>query len=319
MLNYQIESPTPDEYCNGSFVPKFHPAHFTCMSCDTTTCPDCNSVMCDLSQCIGKFYTQECWCRPEADVKDEMPMFMIDPEDGKEVLSSTIQRYSCEDDCSGNLCDTEGLVCRKAQEACRPWWWCDGVEPPKTDTLTPGSAFKSFLQRKDLKHRSRAGVGSATTSARQLQQRVLRAQEQEKLAAAEGKKINSIADLAFKPSRYVCSSASLPPKVKNPKTLLYVEPGYIVFDKSSCEGGGFTTKCSCWDPFLYYKGEDPKVSVMECDPSCSSGGCDGRHCAKKPPPDLPEPKPEPPDPFRTESTVPLNNMDQPRSRLTRTR
>lgn len=43
--------------CKGSSAGKmqFKPAHFTCLSCDTSTCTDCKLVVCDLAQCLGGF------------------------------------------------------------------------------------------------------------------------------------------------------------------------------------------------------------------------------------------------------------------------
>lgn len=310
-MDYHIASPMPDEYCNKSFVPKFHPAHFTCLSCDTTTCEGCNSVMCDLSKCIGKFYEQECWCRAQSDVEAELPMWTRRKSDGVETLSRTISRYFCDDDCSGNMCDTPGLVCRRAQDACRPWWWCNGVPPPKTDSLKENAAFKSFLQRKDSHGRRKNSRDGAVASAQQLQHRVLQAQ-----AAKGGKEVNSIADFSFKPSRYVCNSAALPPKVQDKKTFVYTEPGYIVFDITSCEGGEFEMKCICWDQFAYLRGDDPKASATFCDATCSYGGCDGKHCGTQAPPPITAPAPPPPpDAFVTESKEQLNNLGQAAMRL----
>merc|ERR1719277_1198388 len=94
----------------------------------------------------------------------------------------------------------------------------------------------------------------------------------------------SAAVLQLKPARFTCTSAAMPPKVQDPGTFFQVNRGYIVFDRSSCQGATFETSCYCWDSFLRLKGEDPITTALMCDQSCTLGPCDCPTCSTNPPP-----------------------------------
>jgi hypothetical protein len=103
----------------------------------------------------------------------------------------------------------------------------------------------------------------------------------------------SIDDFKFGTGSFVCESAFMPPPDEDPVTLAESPPGFIVFDKASCTGDYFKSKCFCYDKFLYLRGKDPKTTEFECDSSCSSGPCGGKTCATVSPPPLPAPSPPP--------------------------
>lgn len=244
----------------------FMPAHFTCSHCDVQACKGCNNVICDVSKCIGKFYTQECWCT--------------------KPLNPAVDKFFCDDDCSGGLCNTNGLTCLPREKACKPWWWCK-LPPPKEPD--------SFLQ----KGSSRAC--SKKESGRRLNERLK--QTKAHLVAKEASLVakRQIDDFSFQPGEWVCDSALLPKPDENPLTLAQTAAGFIVMDGNSCSGGFFKSKCYCYDKFKYFRGQDAMVTELDCDESCGSGPCGGKSCGKEPPPPLPPPKPAPPmDPLLQE-------------------
>jgi hypothetical protein len=273
----------------------FKPGHFMCSKCDTGTCPNCNTV-CDLSSCVGEFYTQECWCRKESQVKLKTPTWWFRQYDSRWLLHDTVRRTHCDSDCSGGICDMPGLQCKKREEACRPWWWC-GLNPPTEElrektqddwptgfeytesmTFVQESAVKtpSFLQRESSEVRRSGG-------------------DQEFEA-------NDFGLFSFKLGSWECERAAYPPKIQDATTYLWNERGYIVFDSPACKGGEFDTKCYCWDNFEYLQGNDPKTSELHCDSGCGLGPCAGNTCASSPPPPPTEPPPPPiPDPVEAEA------------------
>lgn len=262
----------------GGCGPKFTPAHFSCSSCDVGTCSGCNNVICDLSKCIGKFYSQECWCT--------------------KPLNPKVEKIFCDSDCTGGLCDTKGLTCKTRESACKPWWWCK-LPPPKEEP-------ESFLQKMS----SRQGSCGKQESSSVLNARL--AKDRKELHAAsllqesnhgtqkKGMK-RAIETFDFQPGQWGCESAMMPPPDEDPVTLQQYAAGFIVFDKDTCTGSYFKQKCFCYDKFLYLRGADPKTSELDCDAGCGQGPCSGKTCGIHPPPPLPAPAPPPPiDPLLQE-------------------
>jgi len=153
----------------------FKPGHFTCMSCDVGTCAGCD-IICDLSQCLGEFYEQECWCRKDTDVKLKKPLWWYREYDSKFLTHDTVYQMFCDDNCGGGICDTQGLMCKKREDGCKPWWWCN-LPPPREDNLNPadgwGDGFsysKSMvLAQMNMKHEKKhkeTGDDVATLNAR---------------------------------------------------------------------------------------------------------------------------------------------------------
>lgn len=264
-----VTAPTPHE--EEGMVPRDYtvelkPAHFTCMSCDVTTCSG-NFVLCDVSKCIGKFYSQECWCQTERTIEISQPMWRFNQAKSEYEPKAGMQRFLCDDNCNGGVCDTESLKCLKREEACQPWWWCNSP-PPNEPPRDPDQEFKSmsFLQQHDM-HKD---------------------QHQVKAAGMVKNTANDFGDLKFQGSRFECASAALPPNVRNEQTYLWENRGYLVFDAAACDGSVFEHQCYCWDNFLYLSGKDPLTSNMLCDNECSWGPCEGKTCATRPPPPLEE-------------------------------
>jgi len=284
----------------------FKPGHFMCSKCDTGTCPNCNT-MCDLSSCVGEFYTQECWCRKESQVKLKTPTWWFRQYDSRWLLHDTVRRTHCDSDCTGGICDMPGLQCKRREEACRPWWWC-GLDPPseemreKTEDDWP-TGFEytesmTFLQEAAVK--TPAFLQRATSEVR-------RTSSEERVSSTQGddeKKFeaNDFGLFSFKLGSWECGRGAFPPKIQDPATYLWNERGYIVFDSPSCQGGEFDTKCYCWDNFEYLQGNDPKTSELHCDSGCGLGPCAGNTCASSPPPPPTAPPPPPiPDPVEAEA------------------
>jgi len=329
----------------------FKPGHFTCMSCDVGTCAGCD-IICDLSQCLGEFYEQECWCRKDTDVKLKKPLWWFREYDSKFLTHDTVYQMFCDKNCGGGICDTKGLMCKKREDGCKPWWWCNSP-PPNKDNLDPkdgwGDGFsysKSMvLAQMNMKtekkskesdddvaslnarlkvmmsktvqasnesknafdgHRFRKKVSLAETDLQtsDVTTRNERTAHSESSNKKEKRKFepNDFGKMKFKPGRFVCEAAALPPKVQNPKSYLWVDRGYLVLDRFSCRGSLFNNKCQCWDNFAYKRGFDPKTSEFMCDDSCTWGQCEGKTCGKKAPPPLPKPTDPPPeDPIATEA------------------
>lgn len=239
-----------------AFDVAFKPAHFTCRLCDASICEGC-ALLCDLKQCVGEFYREECWC-----------------EESGRSSSSKIHKVFCDGDCMGGVCDTLGFRCKKRSAACKPWWWCGPL---------PGG--QEFLQRgaREQRHsRLRLREKTADTATDRGRVRGLGAVNQ-----------TITTELNFQMSRFTCESAALPPQVWDQQHFQYVDRGYIIFDKRACEGSLFNKACYCWDSFLYLSGEDPLTSQMKCDPECKWGGCAGKTCALHPPPPLSQSTPPP--------------------------
>jgi len=117
----------------------FKPGHFTCMSCDVGTCAGCD-IICDLSRCLGEFYEQECWCRKDIDVKLKKPLWWFREFDAKFLTHETVYQMFCDKNCGGGICDTPGLTCKKREDGCKPWWWCN-LPPPREDNLNPADGW----------------------------------------------------------------------------------------------------------------------------------------------------------------------------------
>eukprot|EP00929_Paragymnodinium_shiwhaense_P018385 TRINITY_DN12891_c0_g1_i1.p1 TRINITY_DN12891_c0_g1~~TRINITY_DN12891_c0_g1_i1.p1 ORF type:complete len:292 (+),score=59.05 TRINITY_DN12891_c0_g1_i1:90-965(+) len=189
--------------------------------------------------------------------------------------------------CDKVLCDVSQCVGQFGgddTQGCQPWWWCSGDSPPG-DNL---GAYSGFLQ-----NRARPGKSHS----RQLQLHQASGASALQVSAASGaaaRRETSTAEesgLSMKPSRFICTSAAMAPKVRNPRTMQMDEQNYIVFEKSSCKGSTMGTKCYCYDNYAYLGGEDPKTSELKCNPDCNEGMCDGRTCAHEPPPPLGGPPP----------------------------
>jgi hypothetical protein len=282
----------------------FKPGHFMCSKCDIGTCPNCNTV-CDLASCIGEFYTQECWCRKESQVKLKTPTWWFRQYDSRWLLHDTVRRTHCDDDCTGGICDMPGLQCKRREEACRPWWWC-GLNPPteemreKTEDDWP-TGFEytesmTFLQEAAVE--APAFLQRATSEVRRTgsEVQVSKGDDEQKFEA------NDFGLFSFKLGSWECGRGAFPPKIQDATTYLWNERGYIVFDSPACKGGEFDTKCFCWDNFEYLKGNDPKTSELHCDSGCGLGPCAGNTCASSPPPPPTQPPPPPiPDPVEAEA------------------
>jgi len=243
----------------------YKPLEFTCTACDESTCEGCN-LMCDLSKCVGTLYQEECWCRQEKDVEKKTPMWKFRDYDSRFLVDDSVHRFFCDNKCQKGQCGIKSLQCKKREEACQPWWWCN-KQPPLEEKPTdwPSDEFReSFLQKRTAKK-----------------------PKVEK---------NDIYALKFVTGRWECGSGSLPPKIRDPVTYFWVDRGYIVFEKSSCKGSSFEKKCHCWDNVKYLRGEDPGLTTATCDNKCLYGECEGRTCACQPPPKfIPEPNDAPMD------------------------
>jgi len=372
-LPIELESETPykvyeiDEETGMSIYDiDFKPGRFTCMACDVGTCAGCD-IMCDVSQCLGEFYTQECWCRKDRDVKLKKPLWWFREFDSKWMTHDTVYQMFCDQDCGGGICDTHGLTCKRREEGCKPWWWCN-VAPPTEDNLDPadgwGDGFsystsmvlaqqnvKGHLQS-EMKHQEESDDNDVESLNRRLKAmgaktndtlhqagetslngRRLRSQQglsavqtsvsvakrhtdaaHGKIASGTGRDFepNDFGKLNFQAGRFTCEAAALPPKVQNPNSYLWVDRGYMIFDRFSCRGSLFTYKCFCWDNFKYLQGMDPLTSEFQCDDTCTWGQCESRTCGKGPPPPLPPPpQPVPMDPLAMETlrSSELRNAD----------
>jgi len=113
----------------------FKPGHFTCLSCDVGTCEGCD-IMCDLSLCLGEFYTQECWCMKDSMIQLKKPLWWFREYDAKWMTHDSVYQFFCDNSCHGSICNTKGIQCKARQEACKPWWWCN-LAPPAHDNLKP--------------------------------------------------------------------------------------------------------------------------------------------------------------------------------------
>lgn len=319
----------------------FKPGHFSCLSCDVQSCAGCD-IICDLSLCIGEFYTQECWCEKDTSVRLKKPLWWFREYDAKFMTHDSVYQFFCDNSCKGGICDVNGIQCKKREEACKPWWWCN-LPPPSTDNLKPtdgwddgfsyistpnfmqvqqnarreyaasssASKARSGLRRSKLK-KGRSLQSTASTVNLQMREATQAAvAEKERLAAqekagaeAKGDRVfepNDFGKMNFSPGRWECDSGALPPRVQDPASYLWNDRGYIVFDRHSCKGSTFTHKCFCWDNVKYLQGQDPLVSEMKCDNTCSWGNCEGKTCGQKPPGPLPPVPPAPPmDPIAAE-------------------
>jgi len=280
------ESETPCQEVSNYSV-SYSPGHFTCMKCDPGSCEGC-AVLCDLSSCVGEFYTQECWCNSGGGGGSETTVF-------------------CDPNCNGGVCDTPGYACQPREKACQPWWWC-GAPPPK-EFLQEGTSLRRASLRQ-AKAKVSAGVSASSTASRRASATShamrLRAWRRASRARRNIHSAPEVSSLSFRSGRFVCESGALPPKTRDPRTLLWLERGYIVLDKRSCEGSLFDSECYCWDEFNRLKGKDPFTSQFKCDAKCKWGSCEGRTCGKKPPPPRPA---EPPMPPPQSSGVPDTEMN----------
>jgi len=247
----------------------FTPAHFSCTSCDLTSCKGCKNVVCDLAKCTGKFYKQECWC--------------------KKPLNPKALKFFCDDDCTGGLCNTGGLTCKSRESSCKPWWWCK-LPPPKEPD--------SFLQKTASDQDACGPRESSKSLNEQLEKARLQLRTSSFLQESNGGSSMAIKrqidDFSFSGGQWVCESALLPKPDEDPVTLAQYPAGFVVLDGRTCTGDFFKSKCYCYDKFLYLRGEDPKVSELTCDDKCGLGDCGGKTCGKEPPPPLPAPAPPPP-------------------------
>lgn len=239
---------TSDEDAGGPWNVLYKPGHFICKKCDISACAGC-AMLCDLNSCVGEFYKQQCWC-----------------EDGPKT-----HKVLCDNDCTGGVCDTPRFQCRSRESACHPWWWC-GMAPPKTGptdatlvTANTAGSFQGFLQRRARRQQLRSMARSSEAAA----------------AVAD------LGSLNLKMGRYDCFSAAMPPKVWDDQTVMWVDRGYIILDRRTCQGDLFDKRCFCWDRFKYLSGQDPLTSELLCDRRCGMGPCAGRTCGFEPPPPLP--------------------------------
>jgi len=303
----------------------FKPGHFTCSKCDTGACPSCNTV-CDLSSCMGEFYTQECWCRKDSQVELHTPMWWFREYDARFLLHDTVKRTFCDNDCTGGICDMDGLQCKKREEACRPWWWCNS-DPPKEEkedawTITGFEYTKSltFLEEHEEKNEEHIlATARETFMQKSSSEAAVRRSGAESMssshsavgAGAAGKagkdelsfEANDFGVYEYNQGSWECGLGGLPPKVQDANSFLWIDRGYIVFDTVSCKGGAYDTECYCWDNIKYLKGEDPMTSELMCDSGCGLGVCAGNTCGPEPPP--PPPPPPPPvilDPVASEES-----------------
>lgn len=262
----------------------FKPGHFTCLSCDDSSCAGCG-IMCDLSQCQGGFHEQECWC------EGGPPALAPAPAVAPRGLEGWQQRR-CDASCSMGACEGEDQTCKRRDEACEPWWWCGSAPPGDRISMDQvASDAASFLQRP---RRQRVGGRRALRGSRHPHAERSRPAAvtflRHRLKRRSGARVGAgvlgadMASLRLKTGRYVCKSGAMPPKVKDPQTHLQTSRGYIIFDRSSCEGSSFETRCFCWDEFERLSGHDAQASAFVCDSTCSAGPCDGRTCSSHPPP-----------------------------------
>lgn len=260
----------------------FKAGHFTCSKCDPGACPSCNT-MCDIQSCIGEFYTQECWCRKDSQVKLKTPLWWFRKYDARFMTHDTVKRTFCDADCTGGICDTDRLQCQKREEACKPWWWCN-LDPPKDPIPDDGwpTGFEYTESMTFLQRERRADMSDLN--------RALAEAKAQKRVEVEA---NDIGLFSFAPGSWECGLASLPPKVQDATTYAWADRGYMVFDTKSCKGGAFDQKCYCWDEVLQLKGEDPKTSELMCDSNCELGVCAGNTCSSQPPPPPSQPPPPP--------------------------
>lgn len=276
---YESQTPCDEELSNYSVA--FAPGHFVCMKCDASACPGC-SILCDLASCVGTFYTQECWCETGDD----------------KGLEPTV--VFCDEDCGGGVCDTPGFQCGSRYTACQPWWAC-GAPPPR-----------SFLQRRSDSRRASSKQGRASTLSRRLGEwRAKRAKAKAESAAASR---SLPEELHFRDGRFECETAGLPPKTRDPQSLVWVERGYLVLDRKTCQGSAFDHECFCWDNFRRLQGEDPLTSELMCDSKCKWGGCEGKTCSKElPGPLLGPPAVRHPEQTRIDGTmaVVMEAVDSP--------
>eukprot|EP00397_Hematodinium_sp_SG-2012_P051810 GEMP01060939.1.p1 GENE.GEMP01060939.1~~GEMP01060939.1.p1 ORF type:complete len:343 (+),score=81.78 GEMP01060939.1:78-1106(+) len=279
-----------DENGHTMYNVDFKPADFTCLKCDVKTCEACD-VVCDLSMCIGRFYEHECWCRKDTAVRLNTPLWQFRKFDSRFLIDDSVHRFFCDDKCGEGACGIKGLQCRPRAEACQPWWWCNLPPPRKQEKAEwPTDEFReTFLQKQTFLRKNSV----KNTGERKFEK-------------------NDYDAFNFTRGRWVCSSASYPPKIMAPTTYLWQDRGYIVFDGHSCEGATFEHQCYCWDEFKYLKRENAHIGAFTCDDKCMFGTCEGRTCGDHPPPPLPAPPPPPPiDPLEAEKIgqATLNNID----------
>lgn len=274
-LDVASETPSAEDEEKATFDIEFKPGHFICTKCDVSMCKDC-TYMCPLSDCIGEFYTQECWCKKDYPKNDEE--------------KKTMQVF-CDADCAGGVCDTGGFTCAKREDACKPWYDC-GLPPVAGEAGAPGpapapaAATAALLQEHSGAKAPRSFLRRAKASFLQSANRRLAEARQEGRRGREADGSNP-AFLNFTTGRFVCGSASMPPKVRDPVTMLWKERGYLAMDAKACEGGAFDHTCFCWDQFKYLKGKDPVISELLCDEGCTFGGCEGKTCGTTTPGPLP--------------------------------
>jgi len=275
----KVDSQTPNSIddVSSTYVVTYKPAHFTCMGCDVATCDGC-AIMCDLTQCVGQFFTEECWCQSESAVRAKKKTWEFDKKDASFALDGSVKRYFCDDQFKGGICDTEGLHCKRRAEACQPWWWCN--ESPPTTTEEP--SVPNFLQELSTEH--------TNASKQSFLHRSVSSQRSKQRAAATTKG-NDMRLLNFDQSRFVCESAALPPKIWDDQSG-WLDIGYIIFDRDSCEGSLMEHDCYCWDNFKHLRGEDDMTSVLKCDSKCTWGACECKTCGQSPPPPMTTPDPD---------------------------
>mmetsp|Transcript_52857 Transcript_52857/g.123690 ORF Transcript_52857/g.123690 Transcript_52857/m.123690 type:complete len:312 (+) Transcript_52857:109-1044(+) len=243
--------------CFNDMEVAFKPAHFSCTSCDVTSC-DGQHLICDLAQCTGQMLMEECWCTqdPSATTSPAVKL-LFSAAAGLGASSDGVIRVHCDENCLGGACDTAGLQCRKKAEACQPWWLCS-EEPPVPSLLEVSSS--QLVQNHGRDHALRG-------LRHRLRRKVLRAEE------LSSRQYN------FQPASFKCDTAFIPPMVEEAVTHKLKPAGVIVLDKRACSGSVLQTKCVCWDNHRYLLGEDPFASDFLCDASCQIGVCGGRTCA----------------------------------------
>mmetsp|Transcript_39293 Transcript_39293/g.94494 ORF Transcript_39293/g.94494 Transcript_39293/m.94494 type:complete len:382 (+) Transcript_39293:138-1283(+) len=271
----------------------FSPGHWTCSKCDSKACKNCN-VVCDLRSCMGEFYSQECWCRKKSELKIDRPLWKFRSEDGQ-FLEESVARFFCDKNCAGAQCDIEGLQCMKREEACRPWWWCQGLEPPKeAQPAKPGwgdgMAFSALQANATVK---RSLLKQHPAPSEEAPPAAL-LQTEHAVALSDPAEPNDFKAFNFENGVFTCGEGGLPPRIKNPTSMMWEDRGYIIFEGQSCTTiAPSRTKCFCWNEFLRIQGKDPLMSEFMCNEDCTTGPCAGNTCSVEKPGPAPEQSPPP--------------------------
>lgn len=266
-VSRQVNRPFKGKHGRMLYSLLLKPAEFICEACDDTTCPGCG-VVCDIKKCFGEFFQQECWCQNEKDIKNETPLWTFNKMISQFQLDNSVSRVFCDEHCNAGSCRGKHMKCKKREEACKPWWWCNLPPPAHADSveddekLWPKNEYESsFLQKKPKSFLQIKNV------------------QQSKVPKLD----NDIKNFHFKKGKWSCDAASLPPKIQDTQTLLWYNRGYIIFDAGSCSGESYDHVCYCWDNEAMKHGEDAHMTQKRCNGSCQLGQCKNKTCAHTPP------------------------------------